>query len=47
VTWSTLFQLILYLIVLMAIAVIPIAIWLAGAVFVTSTKHAPSDQPAS
>jgi hypothetical protein len=43
VTWSTLFQLIVYLIVLMAIAVIPITLWLAGTVFVTSTRHAPYD----
>jgi hypothetical protein len=39
VTWSTLFQLILYLVVLMAIAVIPITVWLVGAVVVTNQKR--------
>jgi hypothetical protein len=43
VTWSTLFQLIVYLVVLMAVALIPITIWLAGVVFVTGSKRPASN----
>ena len=46
VTWSTLFQLIGYMIVLMAIAVIPIAFWLAGAIVVTNQKRNTVPPPA-